>query len=162
MAIILGVDPGSRRTGFGVIKFENGQAQYIASGCVRMQADSLSGRLREIFQGIAEIIRTYKPNDGAIEQVFMHRNASSALKLGHARGAALVAAGEQGIELAEYSPRQIKQAVVGYGAATKEQVQHMMRSLLNLSDLPQSDGADALAVALCHGHSWQSAQRRLQ
>lgn len=157
MTIILGIDPGSRITGYGVIKTEQSRYHYLASGCVRTTAaGSLADRLREIFAGISEIVQRYRPDTAAIEQVFVQHNIASALKLGQARGAAITAIASGFIEVAEYSPRQIKQAVVGYGAADKEQVQHMIQRLLNLSAMPPADAADALAVALCHAHTRQS------
>lgn len=161
MAIILGIDPGSRTTGYGVIKSEKNKQIYIDSGCIRTQtaaseADSIADRLKIIFAGVSEIIRLYKPDQFSIEQVFMARNADSALKLGQARGAAIVAAVSNDIPVFEYSARQIKQAVVGKGAADKAQVQHMVCYLLNLPAAPQADAADALAAALCHAHTQHS------
>jgi len=147
---ILGIDPGSRITGYGVIEVEGRQSQYLASGCIRTSCDDLPGRLKEIFEGILEITTNYQPAEMAIEQVFMHRNADSALKLGQARGAAICACVTQSLPVSEYSPRAIKQAVVGGGGASKEQVQHMVCSILSLNASPQEDAADALAVALCH------------
>lgn len=150
MTRILGVDPGSRITGYGVIELEGRRQNYIASGCVRTREGSLPERLKEIFDGLVEITRLYSPDEIAIERVFMHRNADSALKLGQARGAAICACNLHSLSVSEYSPREIKQAVVGRGGASKEQVQHMIRSILSLNDSPQADAADALAVALCH------------
>jgi len=149
---ILGIDPGSRLTGFGVIEFHQRQAVYVTSGCIRMQSDSLPSRLQEIYTGINQIIEQYQPTVSAIEQVFVHRNVASALKLGQARGAAIVACVQHGLAVHEYAPNQIKQAVVGNGHADKIQVQHMVKMLLSLSNTPQADAADALAVALCHAH----------
>lgn len=156
MAIILGIDPGSRITGYGLIKQLGGQCSYIGSGCIRVKGDVLADRLQQIFTGVSEIIRQYQPDEFAIEQVFMAQNPDSALKLGQARGAAIVAATNVGLPVAEYSARQIKQSVVGKGSAEKKQVQHMVSYLLNLSASPQADAADALAVALCHSHTQQS------
>lgn len=153
MPIILGVDPGSRLTGFGVIRSKGSEYHYVTSGCIRTQGGEFNARLLQIYQELKEIIQQYHPEEVAIEQVFMHKNASSALKLGHARGAAIIAMAECVDVVAEYSPRQIKQAVIGYGAAEKIQVQHMVQRLLNLSDVPQADAADALAVAICHANS---------
>jgi len=150
MAIILGVDPGSRITGYGVIETCGSRHRYIASGCIRMADGSLASRLQQIFDGVCEIIRQYKPEQASIEKVFMHENAQSAIKLGQARGAAIVAMSIHMLEVAEYSPREIKKAVVGYGAADKTQMQQMVKSLLNLSGIPQVDAADGLAAALCH------------
>jgi crossover junction endodeoxyribonuclease RuvC len=156
VTIILGIDPGSRITGYGVIKKVGQKSEYIASGCIRLQGDELAGRLKQIYDGVREIIGQFKPTEFAIEQVFMAKNPDSALKLGQARGAAIVAATTFDLPVAEYSARQIKQAVVGKGAAEKSQVQHMVTYLLGLGATPQADAADALAVALCHNHSQQS------
>lgn len=156
MQIILGIDPGSRLTGYGVIRQQGGKFEYIASGCIRMTLTEMPDRLKQIFDGVSQIIQQTQPTVFAIEQVFMARNPDSALKLGQARGAAIVAAKFAGLEVYEYSARQVKQSVVGTGAAAKEQVQHMVKSLLKLPANPQADAADALAVALCHGHTQQS------
>jgi len=152
MTIILGIDPGSRITGYGVIRTHAQGADYLASGCIRTGSANLPERLASIFNGIGEIIGQYQPVTLGIERVFMAHNADSALKLGQARGAAIVAAAQAGLEVAEYSATQIKQAVVGSGAASKQQVQIMLTHLLNLNACPQADAADALAVALCHAH----------
>ena len=153
---ILGIDPGSRITGFGVIDIEGSRTRYVTSGCVKVVSEALPERLQEIFAGIAEVVQDYRPDHMAIERVFMARNADSALKLGQARGAAICAATSSALIVSEYSPREIKQAVVGKGGATKEQVQHMVCILLSLNSPPQADAADALAVALCHGHTHQT------
>lgn len=155
MSIILGIDPGSRLTGYGVIKKEGRQFSYLGSGCIKAMAagDNLGDRLQIIFSGVSELILQFQPDMFAIEQVFMAKNPDSALKLGQARGAAIVAATNHGLAIAEYSARQIKQSVVGTGAADKSQVQHMVKSILKLPGTPQADAADALAVALCHSHS---------
>lgn len=152
MAIILGIDPGSRTTGFGVIASNGNKHKYIASGCIKLIPKEFPLRLRQIFIGISEIITTYNPQQAAIEQVFMHTNANSALKLGLARGAAITALVVKDIVVAEYSARQIKQAIVGYGAASKAQIQHMVKTLLKLSGDIQEDAADALAIALYHAN----------
>ena len=156
MTIILGIDPGSRITGYGVIQQMSGKFNYMGSGCIRTPDADLAGKLNTIFNGVAEIVQQYKPDTFAIEQVFLAHNPDSALKLGQARGAAIVAAKNSGLEVFEYSARQVKQAVVGTGAADKAQVQHMIRTLLKLPGNPQADAADALAVAMCHGHTHQS------
>lgn len=153
MQIILGIDPGSRITGYGVIQTNGIEHRYVASGCIRLETNNLNDRLYQIYAGIKEIIATYTPEEAAIEQIFMHQNPGSALKLGQARGVAIVAAANHQITVSEYSARQVKQSVVGYGAAKKEQVQSMVQRLLNLSGVPQKDAADALAIALCHAHS---------
>jgi crossover junction endodeoxyribonuclease RuvC len=149
---ILGIDPGSRLTGFAVLDFQGDAPTYVTSGTVKSLDGGFADRLRQIFDMVGEIVAEYRPDVVAIESVFMHKNASSALKLGHARAAALCATFGHGVEVFEYAPREIKQAVVGTGSATKEQVQHMVVSLLNLDGTPAPDAADALAAALCHGH----------
>ena len=150
MTIIIGIDPGSCYTGYGVIQWESHQSRYLDSGCVSLVSLSMGERLQKIFVELQKIIQYYTPHEAAIEQIFMHRNPNSALKLGQARGAAIVALG---LPVAEYSARQVKQSVVGYGAADKTQVQHMVRRLLTISHALQADAADALAIALCHAHS---------
>lgn len=149
---MLGIDPGSRITGYGLIEANGNQVRYIASGCIRMKSEELSERLHTIYQGVDTLIQQYIPQQMAIEQVFMARNPDSALKLGQARGVAIVCGVNNGLPVSEYSARQVKQAVVGTGAAKKEQVQHMVMSLLNLPGLPQADAADALAIALTHAY----------
>lgn len=154
MPIILGVDPGSRKTGFGVISSLSGRHEYIASGVIKVvDAPTLPDRLQRIFSGVSEVIEMYQPQEFAIESVFMAKSAGSALKLGQARGAAIVAATQQGLPVAEYEARKVKQSVVGSGAADKFQVQHMVRCLLSLESTPQEDAADALAIALCHANT---------
>jgi len=161
MSIILGIDPGSRFTGYGVISQQNRTFTYLGSGCIKAlsQGEDLGSRLQTIFAGVSEIILQFKPDMFAIEQVFMAKNPDSALKLGQARGAAIVAATNNDLVIAEYSARQIKQAVVGTGGADKSQVQHMVKTILKLPGTPQADAADALAVALCHGNSYQSLEK---
>lgn len=151
MALILGIDPGSRVTGYGVIKAVGNRQEYVASGCIRTtDKAALPERLHVIFEGVSEIINEFAPDEFAIERIFMARSAESALKLGHARGVAIVAAVNQGLPVSEYEARKIKQAVVGSGSATKSQIQHMVTTLLNLPSKPQADAADALAIAICH------------
>ena len=160
MTLILGIDPGSRKTGYGIIQQLHGKASYVTSGVIRMAAElSLPERLHVIFQSVSEIIEQYQPSEMAIEQVFMAKNAGSALKLGQARGAAIVAAVSRQLPVAEYEARKVKQSVVGTGAADKLQVQHMVKTLLHLPQAPQEDAADALAVALCHGGTQQNLIR---
>ncbi len=151
--IILGIDPGSRITGYGVIEWNNHKARYIDSGCIRMDIQATTGnRLKTIFEGLDQLIGLYKPDQLSIEQVFIHKNPQSALKLGQARGVVLCAAALAGLEIYEYSATKIKQSVVGNGHATKDQVQHMVEHLLKLNGKPQADAADALAAALTHGY----------
>lgn len=161
MSIILGIDPGSRFTGYGVIKKQGRIYTYLGSGCIKAlsQGEDLGSRLQTIFSGVSEIILQFKPDMFAIEQVFMAKNPDSALKLGQARGAAIVAATNNDLVIAEYSARQIKQAVVGTGGADKSQVQHMVKTILKLPGTPQADAADALAVALCHANSHESLEK---
>jgi crossover junction endodeoxyribonuclease RuvC len=159
MIRILGIDPGSRITGYGVIDQDGQRLRYVASGCIRIEGDALAARLGMIFEGVNRIIDDYRPQEMAIERVFMNKNADSALKLGQARGAAICAGVTRTVPVDEYAAREIKQAVVGRGGATKEQVQHMIRVLLSLGERPPSDAADALAVAICHGHKRQTRER---
>lgn len=159
MTIIMGLDPGSRVTGFGIIESRGLKHRYITSGCIRLPEAELAPRLNRIFVCVTELLQQYQPDQFAIEQVFMANNAASALKLGQARGAAIVAAANFGVDVAEYSARQIKQSVVGTGAAKKAQVQHMVQVLLSLEDKPAEDAADALACAMCHSHSSQSLDK---
>jgi crossover junction endodeoxyribonuclease RuvC len=155
MALILGIDPGSRKTGFGIINVLGSKTEYVTSGVIRIPDIELPERLKIIFDSLTQIINQYCPQEMAIEHVFMAKNPGSALKLGQARGAAIVAAVIQNIPVNEYEARKIKQSVVGNGAADKLQVQHMVRTLLRLPACPQEDAADALAVALCHANSQQ-------
>jgi crossover junction endodeoxyribonuclease RuvC len=156
---ILGLDPGSLVTGYAVIDCVRGKTQYQTSGCIRTQGDSLAARLAEIFAAVTKLTAEWHPQEVSIERVFMHRNADSALKLGQARGAALCGTFASGAPVFEYAPREIKQAVVGTGAAQKEQVQMMVTQLLKLNAEQalqlKADAADALAVAVCHAHSRQ-------
>lgn len=159
---ILGVDPGSRITGFGVIDVDGQRLFYVDSGCIRTSGDDFNARLEEIYRRVVELIAMHRPAEICFERVFMHRNADSALKLGHARAAAICAAFSDSLSsrplFSEYSPRQIKQAVAGYGAAEKVQVQQMVCRLLALQGTVQSDAGDALAVAVCHAHTRRAAE----
>lgn len=157
--IILGIDPGSRITGYGLIDNQPSQMRYIASGHLKLVGDNLPQRLGQIFQHIELIIEKYQPQHMGIENVFMQRNADSALKLGQARGAAICAAYQGGLEIAEYAPREIKQALVGSGAAGKDQVQHMVKRLLGLQQELQSDEGDGLAIAICHAQFYSTEQK---
>ena len=149
---ILGIDPGSRTTGYGVIEMMGNEFRYIESGALRIRGESLPERLHAIFDSVSEVLDRCQPTDFAIENVFMHRNADSALKLGQARGAAICSVANRDIKVYEYTPAEIKQSVVGKGNAAKPQVQMMVRALLNLKTNPQADEADALACAICHGN----------
>lgn len=157
---ILGIDPGLRVTGFGVIEKQGNRLLYVASGCIKSQSEqSLPERLGTLFAGIGEVIAAYKPTQAAIEKVFVNVNPQSTLLLGQARGAAISALVHAGLPVAEYTALQIKQAVVGQGKAAKEQVQGMVVRLLELSGVPAADAADALACAICHAHGGQGLGR---
>lgn len=159
---ILGIDPGSRITGYGVIECTGTATtrhRHLASGCIDSVDGDTAERLSRIAEGLREIVAQHAPDELAIERVFVSRNVESALKLGQARGAALVAV--SGLPVSEYAPTRIKQATTGSGKATKAQVQHMVRVLLSLPETPRPDAADALAVALCHAHT-RTAFARLQ
>jgi crossover junction endodeoxyribonuclease RuvC len=150
---ILGLDPGSQCTGYAVVQVDGARIAYLVSGAIRATGESLTERLQEIFAGVDQLTNEFRPDEVAIERVFMHRNADSALKLGQARGAALSATFAVRPRIFEYAPREVKLAVVGTGAAQKDQVQLMVRRLMNISGPLAEDAADALAIALCHAHS---------
>ena len=153
---ILGIDPGLRVTGFGVIELQGKELVYVASGCIKSNdKESLPERIKTLFAGISEVIATYQPNQAAVEKVFVNVNPQSTLLLGQARGAAICAAVLCRLPVAEYTALQVKQAVVGNGHADKQQVQHMVRRLLALPGEPSADAADALACAICHAHGGQ-------
>jgi crossover junction endodeoxyribonuclease RuvC len=156
---ILGIDPGSRITGFGVIDADGNAAASVRYGVIKTGGGEFPERLGVIFSDLCDVIDECRPDAMAIENVFVSRNPASALKLGQARGAAICAAISKGLVVAEYSPRSIKQAIVGRGGADKVQVQHMVTVLLRLAEAPLEDAADALAVALCHQHTQQTAER---
>ena len=156
MIRILGIDPGLRVTGFGVIEKTGNRLAYLASGCIKTNAaDSLPARLGTIHAGLNELLAQYKPDQAVIEIVFVNVNPQSTLLLGQARGAAITTLVAGGIEVAEYTALQVKQAVVGNGHADKAQVQHMVRRLLSLPGNPSPDAADALACAIAHAHGGQ-------
>ena len=155
MSLILGIDPGSRKTGFGIINTLANRHEYVASGVIRLGNAELPERLKILHQGLDDVINEYCPQQAAVEQVFMSKSPSSALKLGQARGAAIVVVVSNDIPVYEYEAKKVKQSVVGNGGADKFQVQHMVKQLLKLSGTPQEDAADALAVALCHANSHQ-------
>lgn len=158
MTRILGIDPGSQRTGIGIIEIDaGGRARHVHhQPLVLLGAADFAQRLKRLVHGVHALIDEYQPQEVAIEKVFMAKNADSALKLGQARGAAIVAAAEAGLEIAEYSATQVKQAVAGTGGANKEQVMMMVMHLLKLTQKPQIDASDALAIALCHAHTRSS------
>jgi crossover junction endodeoxyribonuclease RuvC len=156
MTLILGIDPGSQKTGFGVISHQGARSEYVTSGIIRLPRGPLPERLKIIFDSVSEIVEQHCPQELAIEEVFMARDAKAAIKLGQARGAAIVACVSKGVPVFEYSAKSIKLAVVGTGGADKQQVQHMVKTLLDLPAAPAEDAADALAAALCHAHTQQS------
>ena len=153
MSLIIGIDPGSRLTGYGIIQKEGQKLIFVDAGTIRTETPEMPERLKRIFAGIERIVKFHGPTEAAVEPVFMSVNPDSALKLGQARGAAIAALVNLDLQVAEYTARQIKQSVVGYGAADKEQVQMMVMRILNLSIKPQQDAADALATAICHAHA---------
>lgn len=159
---ILGIDPGSRLTGFGIVDDKQSGFHVVDYGVIRVKPLAFPYRLQQIFEELSEIIRTQKPDTFAIEQVFVAKNPSSALKLGHARGAAMLAGAVAGLYAEEYSALQIKKAVVGHGRADKAQMQAMIMRILNLPEVPSADAADALSIALCHGQSQRYARRNRQ
>jgi crossover junction endodeoxyribonuclease RuvC len=151
---ILGIDPGSRATGFGLIRLEGNRLHHIDNGVIRPpEKATLAQRLLHIYLELQAVIKQYSPECAAIEQVFMGNNVQSALKLGQARGVAVLSAASAELEVGEYSPLQIKSAVAGYGRASKSQVQQMVKALLKLPEIAQEDASDALAVAICHAHT---------
>lgn len=150
---VLGIDPGSRATGYGVIDQAGSNLGFVTCGTIRTgNCENFNSRLLMIYDGLKRVIDKYAPEVAAVEDVFLSRNPRSALKLGHARGVAVLAAMKSGLDVHDYSPRAVKQAVAGYGQAEKSQVQHMVKALLELSSSPSSDAADALAVAICHAN----------
>ncbi|AZR82384.1 MULTISPECIES: crossover junction endodeoxyribonuclease RuvC [Piscirickettsiaceae] len=147
---ILGIDPGSRKAGFGLIESGRYHPSYLLSGVIRVEKLSGAERLKTIFESVCQIIDQYQPQVMAIEKVFVYKNPNSAIKLGQARGVILCAAALKEIPIMEYTPTQIKSTIVGQGHASKDQVQFMVQNLLKLTESPQEDAADALAAALCH------------
>lgn len=156
MERIIGIDPGSRTTGYGLVELDRGRIRFLTCGVIRTTTTMpFSYRLNQIFEGVNEVIQLNAPTAAAVEDVFLATNPRSALKLGQARGVAVVAAMQNNLEVFDYSAKQIKLAVVGYGQAAKSQVQHMVRVLLGLNKAPSSDAADALAVAICHANQFR-------
>lgn len=156
---VLGIDPGSRVTGYGLLEIDGAQMRYLASGCIRPESARLPERLAEIYHGVNEVISSHRPEIFVIEDVFLARNPDSALKLGQARGVAIAAGVVHGLPVHEYAARKVKQAVVGTGRASKEQVQHMVRVILQLPGVPAADAADALAIAICHVNTARRKER---
>ena len=159
MIRILGIDHGSQITGYGIIDSEGNHSKHIDNGIIRVEGNDVAEKLRLIYKRISKLISDFEPDEVSIEKVFMHKNADSALKLGQARGAAITAAAMHDIEVFEYTANQVKQSTVGKGHATKQQVQHMVKILLNLPEVPFTDASDALAIALCHAHSREGVLR---
>ena len=153
--LVLGIDPGSRRTGYGLLAVRERSVEYVASGCIKAEIGDMPQRLGIIYRGVSELIGQFNPTELAIEEVFLAKNASSALKLGQARGVAIAAAVAGELPVHEYAARRVKQSLVGTGRGSKEQVAHMVRILLKLPGAPQADAADALAIALCHVNTCQ-------
>jgi len=156
---ILGIDPGSRITGYGIVDLEGSHLDLVSCGCLKLGGGPLVERLAVVYRELSGLIKDFGPHEAAVEEVFMHRNAQSALKLGQARGAAVAAASAHGLSVHEYSSTAVKLATTGRGHAAKQQVQHMIRVLLCLDVSPSVDAADALAVAIAHGHYFTSAER---
>ncbi len=151
---ILGIDPGTNITGYGIIDVEGNRLRHVDNGIIKTRSsDPLPLRLKAIYDGLSKVLTAFTPDNVSVEQVFLAKNPRAALTLGHARGTAVIAAVNLGIEVHEYSALQVKSAVVGYGHAAKQQVQHMVKALLNLPEVAQEDAADALAVAICHANS---------
>lgn len=152
--IVLGIDPGSRITGYGLLRKEGNRLIHIDNGAIFTDSSAdFPGRLKRIYEGLSEVINKYRPDEVAVEEVFLSNNVQSALKLGQARGAAIVAGVNASLPVHEYTALQVKQSVVGHGRAAKEQVQHMVKVLLGLPEIAQADASDALAVAICHANS---------
>lgn len=156
---ILGIDPGLRVTGFGILERKGQRLDYVASGCIRTPEGELPERLKSILEGLIEVIAIHDPAEVAIEKVFVNVNPQSTLLLGQARGAAICAAVSRNLPVSEYTALQVKQSVVGNGHAAKEQVQEMVKRLLNLTGIPQADAADGLACAICHAHAGSLSYR---
>ena len=159
---ILGIDPGSRKTGYGLIEYSGNRTRYLASGCIKLNLkESLAERLHQLSTELDKLIEEFQPDCGAVEKIFFPKNAQSALTLGHARGVILLKFSERQLVVHEYQTLKVKQTVVGVGRADKNQVQHMVKILLNLQNKLQEDEADALAVAITHAHLWLSQNQLL-
>jgi len=160
---ILGIDPGTRITGYGIIDVEGNRLRHVENGIVATRSNQpLADRLKIIYDGLQQVIATHDPAEMSIEQVFLAKNPRAALTLGHSRGTAMLAGVNANLPVCEYSALQVKSAVVGYGHAGKQQVQQMVKALLNLPEIAQEDAADALAVAICHANSRTLNQAVLQ
>jgi len=159
VALILGVDPGSRKCGYGLVEAVGTELRYVASGVIRVETLSFPDRLQAIFSNLTDVIAEFRPSAAAVEEVFVGKSMSSALKLGQARGAAIVACATQGLPVYEYAARKVKLALVGTGVADKVQMQQMVKRLLKLSAVPKEDAADAFSVAVCHAHTERTLVR---
>jgi crossover junction endodeoxyribonuclease RuvC len=159
VALILGVDPGSRKCGYGLVEAVGTELRYVASGVIRVETLNFPDRLQAIFSNLTDVITEFRPSAAAVEEVFVGKSMSSALKLGQARGAAIVACATQGLPVHEYAARKVKLALVGTGVADKVQMQQMVKRLLKLSAVPKEDAADALSVAVCHAHTARTLVR---
>ena len=159
--IILGIDPGLATTGYGVIKKEGNSFTLIDYDTIITSADETDvDRLSKLYDELISLIDKFQPQHIAVEELFFNKNVKTAIRVGQARGVILLAGAQQGILVSEYTPLQVKQAVVGYGRASKNQVQQMVKALLNLEDIPKpDDAADALAISICHGHSYASKEK---
>lgn len=156
---IIGIDPGSRITGYGIVEKRGASFVHIDNGCLTTRSgDSIPSRLEQIHSGLIDILEKYRPDAAAVEEVFFAKNVSSSLKLGEARGVALLAAVQSKIAVFEYATREVKQALTGYGQATKDQIQKMVKAMLKLPEVAQEDASDALAVAICHLQSYKMRQ----
>lgn len=158
--LVLGIDPGSAIMGYGLVKQRGNKLEAVDYGCIRTSpSQPLGARLHKIHTEVRDLIQKYKPDNFAVEELFFNKNVKTALTVGHARGVILLAGAEAGLHIHEYTPLQVKQAVVGYGRAEKSQIQFMVKTILGLSEIPKPDDvADALAVAICHTHFYKSAE----
>lgn len=159
---VLGIDPGLRNLGWGVIDVQGTRLSHVANGIIRSQGDDLSVRLLSLYSGLTRIVETYAPDAAAVEQTFVNKDGAGTLKLGQARGIALLVPAQAGLAVGEYAPNSVKKTVVGAGHATKDQIAYMVRLQLPGVDLAGPDAADALAIAICHAHHLQSAGRLAQ
>lgn len=158
---IIGIDPGLRRTGWGILEADGNALRFVASGVITSRAEAaLADRLVDLHDGLKQIVDAHRPNEAAVEQTFVNRDASATLKLGQARGIALLVPARAGVAVAEYAPNAVKKAVVGAGHADKRQIRTMVRMLMPRADFDTDDAADALAIAVCHAHHRQSAAHR--
>jgi crossover junction endodeoxyribonuclease RuvC len=159
--IVLGIDPGTRVTGYGAVRLEDGRLSVVEYGAIRARSDTIAQRLREVFEGLQAVIETVRPDTAAVEEAFFGRNVQSTIKIGEARAVALLAAALAGIPIAEYSAKTVKKSVVGVGSAHKSQVGQMVQRILGMEEPPRpADAADALAIALCHCHRIHTSRGR--